>query len=189
MATLITDGFDQGDDEKVVSILKKWKGGVLSDILFTKLAKILPQVCVETVILRKNNRKIEVLLVSRPDGDPVWPKMIHSPGGQIRAVDFHRKDKKVVNGVFERVQKNEIRTNFILEPVFVENIERTTKRGSEVAIVYFTQIEEDSGLSKEIIWCDVEKLENLPNMMKDQIEMIRNVAKFYLASSNHLPSL
>jgi len=48
-----TDGFLPGDDEKIIPVLDKWQGGPLSDKLFTALARITPQACVETVVLRK----------------------------------------------------------------------------------------------------------------------------------------
>lgn len=179
MGTPVTDGFDVGDDEKVISILNKWKGGPISDKLFTELAGILPQPCIETVILRENNQEIEVLLIPRPSDDISWNGMLHSPGGALRHSDFMRADKTPINGVFERIQNKETKLNFSEEPIFVTNLQHMTKRGPEAVMVYLAKMSDSAKFPDEFVWVNINKLESLPNFPKHQLTVIQKaVEKF-----------
>jgi len=184
MPTEMTNGFDIGDDQKVIDILSKWTGGPISDALFTELARIIPQPCVETVILRQNS-VIEVLLVPRPANDPVWPGMLHSPGQTLRAGDFFRDDHTPINGPFERVQKNEIKTSFNSPPEFVAIAQYMTKRGPEAVTIYLATIYSQANLPAGAGWYKVQQLETLENFISHQLTAINlAVAKFTTYAKN-----
>lgn len=174
-----TDGFEPGDDKKVVEILKKWQGGVISDALFTQLAWMLPQPTIETVILRENNAQIEVLLTRRPEDDPVWPGARHSPGQVLRHMDYKRPDNTPLNGPFERVQEHEIKTKFLHDPEFVGVAQYMTKRGPEAVHVFLAAIDPKATLPEGAIWHPVDQLEKLDNFMQHQIIPISLAAKHF----------
>jgi hypothetical protein len=179
MANTLTDGFSPGDDDQVVGILKKWQGGPLSDLLFTTLARMLPQPCVETVVLRRKNNSVQVLLVPRPPEDITWPGMLHSPGQALRAMDFQRPDEKPMYGPFERVQKNEIKADFIGEPEFVGVAQYSTRRGPEAVHVYLAQIAPDTALPENVQWCDVDKLPEMKDFIQHQLTPIRMAVEYF----------
>jgi hypothetical protein len=179
MANILTDGFSEGDDEQVVNILKKWRGGVLSDQLFTVLAGMLPQPTVETVVLRKNGSEIEALLIPRPVGDIIWPGMVHTPGQALRAQDFHRPDNIPMNGPFERVQKYEIMTEFSKSPEFVGVAQYQTARGPEAVHVYLGLVAENARLPAASRWCNIKELEKLDNFIRHQLVPVRMAAEYF----------
>lgn len=100
-----TDGLTREQDEQLVDLLSRWKGGRISNLAFPLVARLTPQACVETVILRSKDNSLETLLIERPTSDTVWPGMLHNPGQALRLSDFNRKDGDPVNGPFERIKK------------------------------------------------------------------------------------
>ncbi|MGA2910231.1 MAG: hypothetical protein ABSE04_00310 [Candidatus Microgenomates bacterium] len=189
MATSITDGFDPGDDEKVISILDKWNGGPLSDRLYAKISKIAPMASTIIVIFRKKAANTEVLLLPRPGSDPTWPGMLNLPGKMFRAADFHRKDQKPENGPFERIQSDEIKTKFINPPKFAGVAFQDTLRGPVMALVYTVELANDTKDQRDWVWCEVTKLKALSNLIDTELIAIDIALRSYLAGSNHLPSL
>jgi len=188
MGTLITDGFDPGDDERAVSILKKWKGGVLSDQLFTTISKMGPQVGVITILFRKNDKILEVLLLPRPKDDPLWPGMLNLPGKMLRSADFKREDGNPVNGPFERIETNEVKAKFASEPVFAGLAFQSTDRGPILALVYIAELAGNQDSQKDYVWADANKLEDIKNLIKTEIIAVNVALKSYLASlhSQHI---
>jgi hypothetical protein len=170
----ITDGFDPGDDEIVVEKLKKWKGGRISTPLFTALAGMLVIPVLETVILRKYKSNIQILLISRPPDDIVWKGMIHSPGGALRRMDYYRDDKLPNNGVFERIEKAEIKTKFVKTPKFIGLIipERPSPRGPELAQIFLAEIKNDTVLPPEAGWYNVDDLPKMSNFIQHQLPAV-----------------
>jgi hypothetical protein len=178
--TDITDGFSPGDDEKVVSILNKWKGGVLSDQLFTVLARISPQTSAITVVFRQIDNKTEVLLLPRPDDDPVWPSMLNLPGKMFRAADFKREDKTPINGPIERIQKAELLVNFDYPPKFVGPVFQDTKRGYVVALIYLAEVPANLKQPDHWFWADIDSLSHLENYLKTEQSAIDLALETYL---------
>lgn len=178
MATLVTDGFDPGDDEQMVEILRKWRGGPLSDILFTQLAGLIPQPIVEVVVLRWNE-KLQTLLLPRPEGDPVWPGMVHTPGVALRRADFFRSDNDPLAGAFERIQQGELGQKFIGRPRFVGVLHRVGRRGPEVAQIFWTEIDFGSKLKEGHEWYPVDKLESHPHFIQDQLGHVKMAVAHY----------
>jgi hypothetical protein len=175
----ITDGFDPGDDEKVIEIFKKWKGGRLSTSLFTVLAGMLPTPCIETVVLRRFGEKVQVLLIPRPPNDIVWKGKLHSPGGAIRHADYLRTDGNPFKGVFERVETQEIKTKFIEEPKFITSYPVMTQRGPEMVALFLAKIDESAVLPEGAVWYDADKLSELPTAVNHQMRAIEEAVKAF----------
>jgi len=174
-------GFTKDDVEEVVRILKKWDGGKIPTELFTVLAGMLPIPVLETVILRQHKNMTQVLLIPRPKDDIVWPGMIHSPGGALRRADYFREDKNPNNGVFERIEKQEIGMRFITAPELVGVIVpgRISARGPEMCQIFLGKIDENTKLPEGAGWYDVEELNKIPNFIQHQIPAINMALGFF----------
>jgi len=180
MSVKITDGFAPGDDEKVISILSKWTGGYLSDRLFIKLAGITPQAGIVVIIFRQNQKgEIEVLLVPRPDNDPLWPEMLNLPGKMFRAADYNRKDDLPVNGPLERIQKDELKIKFSKEPEFVGVSLHKDDRGPLVVLVYLSEVDNNLELPKGRMWCSINNLEKVNNLVQTELIPINIALNYY----------
>ena len=131
-----TDGLTLEEDGELARLLSKWNGGRISTPVFTELARMIPQPIVEVVLFRGNDNVLETLLIPRPADDIVWPGMLHTPGAAVRTSDFRREDKNPLNGVFERIQRGELNSDFAYTPVFADRLHRLGDRGPEVAEVY-----------------------------------------------------
>lgn len=166
MGVKITDGFDAGDDEKVISILKKWKGGVISDNLFATISKLSPQVSVIVTVFRMNEGRREVLLLTRPKDDPTWPGMLNLPGKMLRTSDFKRSDGNPVNGALERIKDDELKKEFAGKPRFAGIAFQNTERGSITALVHIAELSDYTDTSGEWVWADVTKLSGMNNLIK-----------------------
>lgn len=178
MGTLVTDGFDTGDDEKVVEILKKWKGGPLSDSLFTTVSKLTPQVSAIVTIFRKRGDVIETLLLPRPSDDPLWPNKLNLPGKMFRSADFKREDGNPVNGPLERIQKNELKIDFKKEDIkFAGLAFQDTKRGPIMVLVYTLFVAADFKGNEDWVWRDVNKLKDFRDMIPTEMDAIEVALK------------
>jgi hypothetical protein len=175
----ITDGFGPGDDEKVIEILKKWKGGRLSNELFTELAGILPAPCIESVILRKNEGKVEVLLIPRPENDIVWKGMLHSPGASIRRSDYQNNPEDAFTETLKRIEDQEIKNKFEEKPRFITSYSIMTKRGPEVVLLFLAKISDRAVLPEGSGWYDIENLNEIPNFLSHQTKAIEEAAKVF----------
>jgi hypothetical protein len=173
MGTLITDGFDSGDDEKVTSVLNKWNGGVLSDQLFTSISKMTPQLACIIVVFRKNGENLETLLLPRPEGDPLWSGMLNLPGKMFRAMDFKRIDKNPINGPLERIQKDELKVEFKKEDIkFAGLAFQDTIRGPIMVLVHTVFVSSDFVGNEDWIWRDVTKLKDFSDMIPTEMDAI-----------------
>lgn len=179
MSTLITDGFGSGDDEKVVEILKKWKGGPISDNLFFTISSMTPQVSAIIVFFRKSDGKIEVLLLPRPVDDPLGAGQLNLPGKMFRSIDFKREDGNAMNGPLERIQTNELKIELEEEPKFVESVFQNTDRGPIVALVHLGKLPIDQKGGEDWVWADVTKLKELDNFLVTETSAIEAALKYY----------
>lgn len=183
MATQITDGFSPGDDEKAVSLLKKWKGGPLSNKLFVVLAGMVPSSGVVTVIIRRSP-DLEILLVPRPHGDIVWPGMLNLPGTQFRAADWLRTDSNPLNGALERIQEAELKTELDGNPEFAGVSLHSDDRGPQVVLVYLAKVDPNHKFYEGCVWYNVEKLDELKNFVKSEIKSIKVAVDYYQKGFN-----
>lgn len=182
MPKLVTDGFTPEDDAEMQRLLRKWAkagGGAFADATFTLLAYALPQPTIETVVLRRNTDGVEVLLIPRPQGDPIWNGMLHSPGQALRRMDYFRSDGIPVNGPFERVQKGELKCEFTSVPQFVGVAQYMTERGPEAMHCYLAQVPDDATLPSDAVWMDVKDLKDEPRFIQHQTVPVRMAEKFF----------
>ena len=181
MSTSITDGFSIGDDKKVIEILKKWKGGAISDDLFFTISAMAPQVSAIIVFFRKKEDKVEVLLLPRPDDDPLHAGGLNLPGKMFRNVDFKRADENALNGPLKRIQQNELKVELKNKPKFAEIVFQNTARGYIVALVHLGELSVDQKDGEGWVWADVTKLKELDNFLETETSAIEAALKHYLA--------
>jgi hypothetical protein len=178
MGTLITDGFDSGDDQKVISILNKWKGGPLSDKLFTSLSKLTPQISTIIVVFRKKGEILETLLLPRPSDDPLWPNMLNLPGKMFRGLDFKRDDKNPVNGPLERIQKGELKVELNKHDIkFAGLAFQDTIRGPIMVLVHTYFVANDFKGNEDWIWREVSQLKDSKDMIPTEMDAIEVALK------------
>jgi|SRR3989344_2217825 len=176
----ITDGLGPGEDEIAIGVLRKVNAnGRLGRKLFTEIARIIPQPIVEIVVLRMRDGRVETLLIPRPEGDPVWPGMVHSPGVAIRNSDLREEgvDSAPVSAV-ERVE-SEIGNPLLAEPELVGVYNQKTRRGGVASQIYFAEIAPDAGLPEGAFWHPVDELPTLDNFIPDQYPFIELAARYY----------
>lgn len=105
--------------------------------IFNQFARLTVTAIVELVPLRQSRRGVEVLLVPRPEDDPYWAGMLHTPGTILRVRDSSYEDAlhRVIHSELDGVKLTK-------PPVFVGNILHTVARGSESAAVYYAELAE-----------------------------------------------
>lgn len=191
MGQLVTSGFSPGDDAAAVAILDKWEGGPISDQLFTVLAGMLPQPVIEMNILRRNpvGGYLEVLLIERPDDDPVWPGMVHTPGTALRRSDFDHPQGALVPA-FARLRGlgGEAGLQFA-EPVFVTVLNRTSRRGADVGQIFWTTVEGDPELRSGAYWVSVDGLDGVTNLIENHAYHIGLAVAAYHAAQQRAEAL
>ncbi len=177
MGVKITDGFDRGDDEKVVSILKKWRGGVLSDELFATVSGMSPQLSVIIVVYRKNDKNKEILLLKRPNDDPVWPGMLNLPGKMVRNSDFDKDCATPAESALERVQEDELGFDAKDGVKFSGIAYQNTKRGHIVVLVYVAELPMNFKSKADWVWRNVNDLKNHTDMITTEMDVIKVALK------------
>ena len=177
MGSVVSVGFNEGDDAKVGSILNKWNGGVLSDHLFAAISKMTPQLSAIIVVFRKKDDNLETLLLPRPNSDPVWPNMLNLPGKMFRSMDFKREDKNPINGPLERIQNDELKINLTEPPKFAGLAFQSTKRGSIMVLVHTVFVPGDFNGNEDWIWRDVSILKESTDMIPTEMDAIEAALK------------
>lgn len=177
MSVKITDGFDVSDDEKAIEILKKWKGGPISDQLFAQISLMTPQISMIISVFRNNAGKLETLLLPRPKTDPTWPGMLNLPGKMFRSADFKRFDGSPLNGPKERIIKDELSILLETEPKFAGIAFQNTKRGPIAVLVYTVEVPPDFEGNKDWVWRDVKTLEEFSDMIPTEMDAIKVALK------------
>lgn len=178
MGTTITSGFEVGDDQKVISILKKWDGGPLSDALFASMSRLTPQVSTIVAVFRDNNGTLETLLLPRPGDDPVWPNMLNLPGKMFRAVDFRREDNNPINGPIERIINTELKTELDKKQINYAGLAfQNTKRGAIIVLVHTVFVNMDFKGNEDWVWRSVESLRDSKDMIPTEMDAIEVALK------------
>jgi ADP-ribose pyrophosphatase YjhB (NUDIX family) len=129
--------------------------------VFDALLKITPRTSIETVIARRQQGMIEVLLTKRPDDDPYFPGQWHSPGSFFR-------QRETLADVLHRISRREIRAK-IIHPQFVTYQNNWNEpRGHTIGLVHLCQTESEPqegeffslhNLPDNIVWHHPEMLE------------------------------
>mgnify|MGYP003587211737 CR=1 FL=1 len=159
-----------------VSVLKKLNPGFLPKDLFIEIARIWTTSIVEVVPVRKADGKTQVLLLKRPDDDPNWPGMLHTPGTVVRPTD----SEEGIAGPISRIYKDELNLDEWQEPVFVGPILHKVNRGTEMSTVFYLDMS-DADIT-EGTWYDSD---NLPdNIVDTQIAFINESLEKFSQDTN-----
>jgi len=158
------------EDKQLAHLLGRLPVGELPIDVFLGIARLMVVPVVELVVFRKQDEKVQVLLLRRPGDDPLWPNQLHSAGSVVRAIDtganFSDAIKRIVDGELEGTR--------ITPPQFSEVFLNETKRGKECAQVYFAEStsEPEAGQFYDV--------DNLPHdVMESQVEFIKRAARIY----------
>lgn len=151
---------DQYELLRLLGILdaRRARGCSLTDKVFNALLKLLPQLAVECVILRRSDDgspkgRIEVFLTYRGKNAPCHQDTWHCPGSFLRS-------RETIADVMERLSTHELKTARIVHwrELRVQN-NHLEPRGHTVSLVHLCTIE---GEPTDGMWCDVTTLpENL----------------------------
>ncbi len=159
-----------------VSILRRLNPGFLPKELFIELTRLMTTSIVEVVPMRRVNGKAQILLLQRPEDDPNWPGMLHTPGTVVRPTD----SEEGIAGPISRIYKDELNLDKWQEPVFVGPILHEVNRGTEMSLVYYLDMS-DSDIT-EGTWYDSD---NLPdNIVDTQIEFINESLEKFSQDTN-----
>jgi ADP-ribose pyrophosphatase YjhB (NUDIX family) len=163
MSDLTKDEIQQAAD-----LLSRIKVGYIPEPIFLEIARISASAILEIVPLRKVSDKVEVLLTKRPDEDPNWPGMLHTPGTVIRSND-------TLDSAYERILEKEILITIKPKLHFVESILHQVTRGNELAAVYYIDL-----TNIEIPTGEYFSSDSLPDSIVDtQIEFIKNAVRAF----------
>ena len=155
---------------QLAALLQEYEPGFLPEPLFVAIARLVVLTAVEFIPLRKSqDGGVEVLLFKRPDTDPIWPNMLHTPGTMLRSTDDSFKDG------FDRLFNDELKIPYPSEPVFVGTDLVHHKRGTIVTLEYIVAIDQKT------VGGEFYNVNDLPgSFIPEQIEMIKRAAARFI---------
>ena len=160
--------------QQTANLLKKFEPGFLPYPVFEQIMRIMAMPIVEFIPLRKVADHIEVLLLARPDDDPFWPGMLHTPGTVVRATDFNGDAKDAVWPAFSRILHDELQNTQLGTPLFVGSILHKSKRGVEQAQLYAVEVQGEPQVGTFY------SVDNLPTSLIDsQLKFIAEAARLF----------
>jgi hypothetical protein len=125
---------------QATDLLRKLAPGFLPYPIFEQIARLVALPIVEFIPLRLSESDgVDVLLIHRPDDDPLWPGMLHTPGTVVRATDLHQ-GKQDDWLAFERILHDELKDTSIGAPHYVGSMFHDSKRGAELAQLYWVEV-------------------------------------------------
>jgi len=127
------------DIQAIANQLKQLEPGFLPYPIFEQVARLVALPIVEFIPLRMGSAGVEVLLLARPDTDPFWPGMLHTPGTVVRATDVH-KGKQDDWRVFDRIYQDELKGTEASQPHYIGSMFHDSKRGAEQAQLYWIEV-------------------------------------------------
>lgn len=161
------------DIKKTADLLKRLEPGFLPYPVFEQVARLVALPIVEFVPLRMHDGQCEVLLIARPDDDPLFPGLLHTPGTVVRATDVH-KGKQDDWQAFSRILKDELLGSEVGPPHYVGSIFHESKRGAEQAQLYWIEIAGEPTVGTFY------SLDALPeSLMESQLSFINLAAKSF----------
>lgn len=152
--------------------LSKLTPGYLPKPIFEQVARLWVTPIVELVPLRKRGEATEVLLLKRPDDDPNWPGMLHTPGTVLRSTDTEFG----IDNALQRIFTDELGVTPASQPVFNNTVFHKVNRGSELASVYFVDM--GSAPKSTGQWYNAESLPD--NIVDTQIGFINDCIDSFL---------
>ena len=140
---------------EAAKVLSRLQPGILPRELFIQITRLWVTSIVEVVPLRRGEKgNIEVLLLQRPDDDPIWPAMQHTPGTVVRPTDVGDG----MGAPFERILTDELGLSpeETLQPRFVTIDFHKIARGTEVAQIFTIDL---TGYNTPIgVWYSIDSL-------------------------------
>ena len=121
------------EQSQLIKLLEKLEPGLLPLDIFLQIARLSVLPIIEVVPLRRMEQT-EILLLPRLATDKIWPNAMHIPGTEVRA-----DDKGDFKAGFQRIQ-DELGSTQIGEPSFVRTMFHQSKRGWELAFIYWTEV-------------------------------------------------
>lgn len=159
--------------QQTASLLAGLDPGFLPYPIFEQIARLVALPIVEFVPLRKTESGVEVLLIARPDDDPLWPGLLHTPGTVIRTTDLN-EGKQENWPAFERILKDELEDTKVSNPHYVGSIFHESKRGAEQAQLYWVEVLEEPTVGTFY------SVDDLPTSLIDsQVTFIKEATKHY----------
>jgi hypothetical protein len=139
--------------KQAAEVLSRLQPGTLPKELFYEFTRLWVTSIIEVVPCRRNSQdQTEVLLLQRPDDDPNWPGMYHTPGTVVRPTDVQDGIETALNRIFS----DELN---LAQPVPTQLVDiefHQVSRGPEMAQVYtsdLTGLDIDHGT-----WCPADQL-------------------------------
>lgn len=128
-----------GDEQSAASYLATLTPGKLPLSIFIEVARLTVTPIIELVPLRHRETGLEVLLLERPEDDPIWAGQLHTPGTVVRASDR----KGSFAEAFDRLLEGELAgAERLGDPVFVTTRFHDVQRGAELAHIYTVELAE-----------------------------------------------
>lgn len=180
---MLTDQITDNEISEAVKILKKLDPGFLPEDLFIQFTRLTPTAILEIVPLRLNGGKVEVMFLTRPEEDPVWPGMLHTPGTVIRSTDVNIKTRgfdKAAARIFDKelnLNLDEFKKQTGRDLIFSETLLHYPLRGPEQANVFYVDLTNFDVGANGPLWLDPN---NLPsNVVDTQIYFIQKAAESF----------
>ena len=167
VSTLATGGLTANQESQLIWLLNKVKQPY-SPELFEALARRLPVMGLEAVVLREFDGRLEVLMTARPDNDLIanWAGKWHIPGTILR-------NEETFEDGFLRLGKREFGAKLVNIRFVYLHFPRTGDRGSNLQLVHVADIEENQYPLGT--WFNVEELPE--NAIDGHHEIIREVVR------------
>jgi hypothetical protein len=128
----------KSSEADIVRELSRFEPGCLPLAVFIEVARLTVTPVIEVVpINERSDGGLTVLLTKRPDDDPVWPRMWHTPGTVIRAYD-----DSIADGM-TRLLTTELANRNAGKPQYVGHMLHQVLRGVELALIHWVQVEDD----------------------------------------------
>lgn len=158
--------------ETVTRLLSRQPAGFLPLPLFLQVMRLAVASIVEVVPLRiTSENTVQVLLLKRDDDYGLWPDTMHTPGVVIRPTDREKSYEDAFGRIFDGELKG-IKAHGA--PQFVCYTLHKSKRGMENALVFCSEIVENSGVGMFF------ETDNLPeNLMESQRDFIVKAADYF----------
>ncbi len=162
--------------EQTAALLARLQPGFLPYPIFEQIARIVALPIIEFIPLRRNlHGQVEVLLIKRPDTDPLFAGLMHTPGTVVRA-DDESKGEVHAHTAFERLLNEELTGIAVAPPEYVGSIFHTSKRGVEQAQLFWIEVLEENPTVGEF-W----PVDNLPdNLIDSQRNFIIRSAEHFI---------
>ena len=154
--------------EQARALLSRLEPGYLPFPIFLEMCRLKASAVIELVPFRRTDEnKVEILMLQRPQDDPLWPNLWHNPGTVVRAGDTYES-------CMERLLRDELGGLLLSRgPIFADTLISASERGTDAMQVYWAELN-SSRIGR--FW----PLEQLPeDMIQAEIPAIHAAAAQY----------